>query len=475
MVSAGTALDAWRQALGAEYVETGEQILQAAATATFATRQRIPAVLRPGSVEEVSECLRVANRFKTPVYPISSGKNWGYGSRVPPRDGCALLDLCRLNRILAFSEELGYVTVEPGVTQRQLHEYLRSRDSRLWMDATGSSPDCSLIGNAMERGFGHTPYGDHFAHVCGLQVVLPTGEVVDTGAARFPGCLAAAVQQWGVGPSLDGLFSQSNLGVVTRMTIWLMPRPDQFEAFFFRCENADGLPRLIDTLRELRLRDVLRSSVHIGNDYKVLAGIQQYPWAEAQNKTPLDAGQMDGFRRNYSFGYWNASGGLYGTSAQIRETKRLLRKALSGQTGKLKFLSPAKLRFAKRFSGAFRTLTRWDIRRTVELVEPVLGLMQGIPTSQALGSAYWRKRTPIPREPDPDRDGCGLLWYAPIAAADGRQVAELTSLARDVLLSFGFEPMISLTLLTARVDSVRDLDRLRPRGPWRRRAGYALL
>ena len=114
-------------------------------------------------------------------------------------DSSVLLDLGRLNQIVDFSEELAYVTVEPGVTQGQLHEFLQARKSTLWLDATGAGPDCSLIGNVMERGFGHTPYGDHFAQVCGFEVVLPTGEMAQTGFARFPNSQAAAVYKWGVG------------------------------------------------------------------------------------------------------------------------------------------------------------------------------------------------------------------------------------------------------------------------------------
>ncbi len=444
------ALEEWTRILGTEFIQTDKQQLNAANCATFATRQKISAILRPANLTQVQDCVRAANRFHAPLYPISSGKNWGYGSRVPPIDGCVLLDLGRLDRILDFSEDLGFVTVEPGVTQRQLYEFLKRRNSRLWIDATGSSPDCSLIGNTMERGFGHTPYGDHCAHVCGLQVVLADGEIIETGSASFAGSLAGAVNRWGVGPSLDGLFSQSNLGLVTRMTVWLMPEPQAFAAFFFRAEDPHGLAGLIDSLRALRMQDVLRSSIHIGNDYKVLGGIQQYPWTEANEHTPLTPDLMARFRRELSFGHWNASGGLYGTAAQVAEAKRLLRKALAGQAGKLKFLSPRTLQLAKRFAGPFRVLTGWDMRRTVELVEPVLGLLRGIPTEQALGSAYWRKRSPVPPQPDPDRDSCGLLWYAPVAAAEGAQVAKLTGIATDTLLRFGFEPMISLTMLTPR-------------------------
>ena len=136
-----------------------------------------------------------------------------------------LIDLARLNRIVGFDEDLAYVTLEPGVTQRQLHRFLTDRRSKLWMDATGASPDCSIIGNTMERGFGHTPMGDHCGAACGLEVVLPDGSFLRTGFGRFEGPHTTPVGRYGVGPSLDGLFAQSNLGIVTQMSVWLMPGP----------------------------------------------------------------------------------------------------------------------------------------------------------------------------------------------------------------------------------------------------------
>lgn len=447
------AICQWTESLGSEFVQTASDSCCAASTATFATEQRVIAILQPANRTQIQKCLEIANRCHTPVYPVSSGKNWGYGSRVPPADGCALLDLSRLNRILDFNENLGYVTVEPGVTQRQLYTFLVENKSRLWMDATGSSPDCSLIGNAMERGFGHTPYGDHFANACGLEVVLPDGEVVETGSARFPGSLTGAVNRWGVGPSIDGLFSQSNLGIVTRMSIWLMPAPEKYEAFFFRCESANDLPELIDALRELRMQEVLRSSIHIGNDYKVLGSIRQYPWAETGEKTPLTPEQMREFRQKYSFGSWNVSGALYGTDSQIKEAKRIVRGALRDIGGRVKFVNPRSVHVAKKFSPVLRLFGGWDISRAIQLVEPILGLMRGVPTNYSLASAYWRKRIPVPADLDPDRDRCGLLWFAPVSPAEGRHVSTLVHLATETLLKFGFEPMISLTMLTPRTVS----------------------
>ena len=119
------ALLEWAEAVGPENVVTETASLRAAEMGTFATGHTIPAIVRPGDRQEVQECLRIANRCGVPVYPISSGLNWGYGSRVPAADGCVLLDLGRMNRIVDFSEKLAYVTVEPGVTQEQLYAFLR--------------------------------------------------------------------------------------------------------------------------------------------------------------------------------------------------------------------------------------------------------------------------------------------------------------------------------------------------------------
>src|ERR1700722_6183660 len=320
----------WERVLGPEYVVTEAARLHQASTATFHSYQRIPAILYPQERAQLQDCLRIASENAVPVYPVSTGKNWGYGSRVPVSTDSVLIDLSRMNRILDFNENLAYVTIEPGVTQRQLFDYLREKGSKLWIDATGSTPDSSLIGNTVERGFGHTPYGDHASNVCGFEVVLPNGDCLETGFSRFPNAAAAPVYRPGLGPSLDGLFTQSNFGVVTRMTLWLMPAPEYFQAFFFRCDREDRLPAIIDALRPLRLNGTLRSAVHVGNDYKVLGGIQQYPWEATGGATPLQPAVMRKLRKQLHFGAWNGSGGLYGTRGHGAEARLQIRRARKG-------------------------------------------------------------------------------------------------------------------------------------------------
>ena len=439
----------WIDCLGAANVISEQAVLAAASTATFETRGRALAVIRPGTVEEVQAAVRIANQYRIALYPVSSGKNWGYGSRAPIADG-VIVDLSRMNRIVELDEDLAFVTVEPGVTQRQLFDFLHARGSRLWMDATGSSPDCSIIGNTMERGFGHTPMADHCGNATAFEVVMPTGEVVRTGYARFDPAAPGALGRSGVGPSLDGLFAQSNLGIVTRMSVWLMPKPESFRAFFFMCKDGAGLSELVDALRPLRLDGTLRSTIHIGNDYKVLAGARQYPWAEMDGRTPLDLDTMARLRGEMKAGAWNGAGGLYGSRAAVKDAAGRLRRALRGKVDRLQFVDDRLLALMSRFATPFRVMTGWDVSQTLAVLAPVYGLLKGVPTNGPMSSVYWRKRMPAPADPDPDRDGCGLLWCSPVLPAHGKHAETVTQLAARLLLAHGFEPQMSLSLATER-------------------------
>jgi 4-cresol dehydrogenase (hydroxylating) len=443
------AVAEWTACLGPDHVSMDAATLGAAGTATFATRGFVHAIIRPASVDDVQACVRIANRYGVALYPVSSGKNWGYGSRAPVRDG-VIVDLRRMNRIVELDEELAYVTIEPGVTQRQLFEFLQARGSKLWMDATGSSPDCSIIGNTMERGFGHTPMGDHCANAGAFEVVLPTGDVVRTGYARFDPASAGALGHSGVGPSLDGLFPQSNLGIVTRMSVWLMPKPECFRAFFFMCKDEGGLQAVVDALRPLRLDGTLRSVMHIGNDYKVLAGSRQYPWSATGEQTPLAPSTMARLRGDMKMGAWNGCGGLYGSRAVVKDASRRVRRALRGKVDRLQFVDDRLLGIMQRFATPFRVVSGWDVRQTLAVLAPVYGLLQGKPTDAPMSSVYWRKRMPVPADPDPDRDGCGLLWCSPVLPNSGAHAKTVTELAARVLLEYGFEPQMSLSLATER-------------------------
>jgi 4-cresol dehydrogenase (hydroxylating) len=95
-------------------------------------------------------------------------------------------------------------------------------------------------------------------------------------------------------------------------------------------------------------------------------------------------------------------------------------------------------------------MTGWDVSRVLAVLTPVYNLLKGVPTDATLASAYWRKDTPVPAKPDPDRDGCGLLWCSPVVPSVGRDLEEVASVAQSTLLRHGFEPQMSVSLATDR-------------------------
>src|SRR6188768_3037817 len=180
------------------------------------------AAVAPAGVDELRAVLAVANRFGVPLWPVSMGKNFAYGTAAPRLKNSVILDLKRMNRVLEVDERLGYAVVEPSVSFFDFKEELDRRGSRLWMSGPSQSWG-SVIGNALEHGVGYTPYGTHAEAICGMEVMLADGSLVRTGMGAVANTHEWQCYRWPFGPQWDGLFTQSNFGIVTKMGIWLMP------------------------------------------------------------------------------------------------------------------------------------------------------------------------------------------------------------------------------------------------------------
>jgi 4-cresol dehydrogenase (hydroxylating) flavoprotein subunit len=280
--------------------------------------RRGAAVVYPGTAEEVAGIMKIAARYKLPVWPFSKGKNWGYGATMPYRDGTLVLVLERMNRIIEVNQELAYAVIEPGVTQQQLNDYLKTNHIPLWSDCTDSTPQGSIIGNALERGVGYTRHWDHFGHLCGLEVIMANGESLRTGGGPAHS-LTWHTHKWGTGPFIDGLFSQSNFGIVVKSGIWLMPAPEAFNCFICELTDEAKLPQMVDALRRLALKGILPANFHIVNDLLFTAQLMAYPYdLLAEGERYLSNEARAKLRARIKMAPWSAIGGLYGTAAQVK-------------------------------------------------------------------------------------------------------------------------------------------------------------
>src|SRR3546814_5448318 len=135
------------------------------------------------SVLFLTYCLPPGSTRTATAFPYTTlfRTSWGYGGACPGTAGTVILDLSRMNRIREVDPALAYAVIEPGVTQGQLSEHLRAQGIALWPDCTGAGPDTSIVGNILDRGFGHTPYGNRAQYISGLEIVLADGRVLRTG------------------------------------------------------------------------------------------------------------------------------------------------------------------------------------------------------------------------------------------------------------------------------------------------------
>jgi FAD/FMN-containing dehydrogenase len=265
------ALNAFRAAIGEAWVFTIDDHI-----ATYkdyyspymgTDEQPIPsAAVAPENVEGVQAILKIANDYQIPLWIISTGKNYGYGGPDARVNGSVILDLKRMNRILEINEDQAYALVEPGVSHYDLWLEIQRRGMKLWVD--GPSPAySSIIANTIERGVGYGLLGERINAQCGMEVVLATGEVVRTGMGAMANSTTWQQYKYGLGPWVDGMFSQSNLGVVTKMGIWLIPEPQAFRSAEVYVKRHEDIIPLIDTLRPLRISNVIANSASASTNY----------------------------------------------------------------------------------------------------------------------------------------------------------------------------------------------------------------
>lgn len=112
------------------------------------------AITYPSSTSEVQTIVKWANVYTIPIWPISMGRNIGYGGAAPRVPGSVVVDLGRkMNKVLKIDGENATCMVEPGVSYFKLYEEIQKTGLPLWID----TPDLgggSVLGNAIDRGVG---------------------------------------------------------------------------------------------------------------------------------------------------------------------------------------------------------------------------------------------------------------------------------------------------------------------------------
>ena len=405
------ALNACAAALGDTRVVTEEHQLAQVNHATFVTTAISPAILKPVDRLQVAACLRIASQHRVPIYPISTGRNWGYGSAVAPQSGCLLLSLAALNSILEFDAQTGRVRLEPGVTFLQLHTFLRAHNARFQPPSTGSGMQTSIIGNIMERGIGKGLYEDMASHVHACEALLANGQLLKT-------CRDSS------GPALFDLLPQNNLAVVVEVTLQLEPEPlhSQLITFPFG-RGMSGLQQALTTLHDTVMRGGPRMQLAFLNDYRIASQVEQFPHDSLDAQVALPREWMRTRLAPWQGAQW---------------------------VGACTMLADDDDELAWRRNKLCATLHALGLTPRIET--PSTSPVQTL-DDDGLRCAYWRKKLPMPSNPDPDRDRCGVIWIAPVMPLNILDFESLITQLEFTTLAHGLEPAIALR--TGRTASIR--------------------
>ncbi|MDT4329666.1 MULTISPECIES: FAD-binding oxidoreductase [Methylomonas] len=447
------ALTRFQQAIGADRVNADSDMLDIVTSDCSMLRRRIIATLELSSASDVCEVVRIANEHRISLYPFSTGRNWGYGSKNPVQDCSVLVDLSHMTQIIDFDDETGLVTIEPGVTQRQLDAFLRAHGHPYIVPVTGGGPDCSLVGNALERGYGITPYADHFSAVMSLEAVLPNGEIYRSMMEGLGGVEIDKAFKYGMGPYCDGLFSQGNFGIVTKMTIALAPKPERVEAFFFGVKKSDDLELAVEKVRQV-LREVgaVTGSINLMNGHRMLSMSEPYPKDRlGENGMIPDAVLKKLMRRNL-FMEWTGVGAIYGNKKVVKAVKGEICKILGPVAKRLVFFTPKKARFLFKLASAIPIFRDSQIVKGLASVNKSMQIFAGEPSEIALPLAYWRSGVmPADGTPmNPDVDGCGLIWYSPLLPMKPSLTRAYVDMVTKICVKHKIEPLITLTSISDR-------------------------
>ena len=358
-------------------------------------------VVLPENVEQLRAVLTIAARSNVSLWVLPNIAANG-GIVGPATDKNVLvIDQSRMNNIVEVNNKAAYALVEPGVSYTQLNDYLQENRTGLWVDCDRNGLN-SVAGSISAREFGYTAYGDHTMMQCGMEIMLADGELVRLGMGAMPKSNTWQLAKYAYGPYLDGLFTQSNLGIMTKMGVWLMPAPPAYQPFAVTLKSDSDLAQAVEILRSFKVNVIIPNTVVISNPV-----LDASPYASRDDYTDGKTVDMEQLAADYGLGLWTLYGALYNTPPNVDVLWPMVRGAFAGIQG----------------------ASVLDLK--TQAANPVLAgrekMMRGRPSAEFNNLENW--------------SGQSHLYAGFVSPIDGRQVLKMNKLISDTVRNSGFDYM----------------------------------
>lgn len=379
------------------------------------------AVVQPDTVDDVQAIIRIAAEHSVPVWAQGQGRNNGYGGAAPRMSGGITINFRRMNRVLKIDRELGYALIEPGVSFQDMYDAIETDGADLMV----SVPDLgwgSLGGNSQDNGLTYLPYGRDFQAICGLEVVTADGGLLRTGMGAMDGNESWNLYRRSLGPTIEPLFMQGNFGVVTKLGVWLMPKPEVITHVHVDVKRDEDLIDMVDILRRLRLDGTIDGVPCILNTLLIASTIgNRDHWFQGDPGVPIPDHAIDKIAERIGIGRWHLRLALYGdraiTDIQLDKVKR-----------------------------AFGTIPDCSIRASTSgpnewasLPDPSDRVYAGVPNLDWKDMAGWLGGS-----------RGGHMSFAPVVPLTGKKVYELQKWMRTEFERYGMDHTADLIVVNAR-------------------------
>ncbi len=228
----------------------------------------------PHTTQEVSGIVKLANRFRVPVIARGGGHDMTGAATPLKGHGGIILDMTSMNRVLDYQEGLNAVRFQPGIRWGDLEHQLNEKHLTL-----GVLGPHGLHGATLGAGVGHNcfsinapEYGWPSENVLTLQVVLPNGDIIETGSLANQNCTNWFFRECN-GPDMAGIFLGSGgaFGIITEIAMKTYPRPNLSATFVFGFADLDKYLEFVHRVGWFRLVTELWGMAFLGLHPKMKA------------------------------------------------------------------------------------------------------------------------------------------------------------------------------------------------------------
>ena len=411
--------------------------------------QRLPAgAIIIKEVDAIQDVLALANEFKVPLWPISGGRNFGYGTSLPVDSRSFIVDLSQLRRVY-IDVNSSTALIEPGVTQADLHAAIKKSGADLLVPTTGVGPNGNILGNALDGGYGLTPITDHFDAISELEGFWGNGTEF-RHTYQDLGC-AEMAKRWnaGTGYSWAGLLRQGNFGIVTKARVQLARSPEATRILVFEWKSNEAFIANQTELNKLTEDIPGIGGIIMMNDCRILSTQVDTPLA-SQLKGDERADYLKKLAKERKISAWTGLGTLYGSRDAVAGSVKDIRRRL--KNCRVWSFSPDEIRLLQQLENYLPSWGFASLRRHFGALVNTLGTVEGYPIVAFLKIAY--ALDPTAKKLDvnshPAKDGAGILWYAPLVPFTAEEVERYRTVMSKCLIDNGFDPLLAVTSRSSR-------------------------